>query len=148
MTTPGVPVHGWPRAAASIAVIRGSEVLLVRRGKPPMAGTWSLPGGRIEPGERAVAAALRELTEETGCVAAIAGLVDVHDVIMHDKHGGLRAHYVISVFAGRWRSGEPVAGDDAGAAEFAPISDLARYELTAGAAGLIARAVEIITVRG
>ena len=53
----------WPRAAASAAIFRGQEVLLVRRGKGgPLAGLWSLPGGHIEPGEPARAAALPRST--------------------------------------------------------------------------------------
>ena len=134
------PEPRWPRAAASIAVLRDHEVLLVRRGKQPLVGVWSLPGGRIEAGERASDAALRELGEETGCTAEVAGLVDVHDVILHDEAGELRAHYVLAVFAGRWIAGEPMAGDDAGEARFVAIADLAGLELTAGAAGYIARA--------
>ena len=71
----------WPKCAASIAVFRGNEVLLVERAKPPRAGLWSLPGGHIEPGETASAAAAREVLEETGIAATIAGLLDVQDVL-------------------------------------------------------------------
>lgn len=105
-----------PVAAASIACWRGDRVLLVRRGRAPLAGLWSLPGGRIESGETARAAALRELAEETGCTAAIAGLVDVHDILVRDAGGRLAAQFVLTVFAARWTAGEPVAGDDAAAA--------------------------------
>jgi len=56
----------WPKSAASLAVFRGEEVLLVARGGGTFKGLWSLPGGHIEPGERAREAALRETLEETG----------------------------------------------------------------------------------
>jgi ADP-ribose pyrophosphatase YjhB (NUDIX family) len=59
----------WPRPAASAAIFRDGLVLLVERGKGALQGTWSLPGGHVEPGERALAAALREVGDVTGVVA-------------------------------------------------------------------------------
>jgi 8-oxo-dGTP diphosphatase len=101
-----------PVAAAGVVCFRGDDVLLIRRGAPPREGEWSLPGGRIEWGERAADAALRELREETGCEAEIAGLVDVVDGLMEERH------YVLIDYAARWLSGEPRAGDDAREARF------------------------------
>ena len=66
---PGGEPSTWPRCAASAAVLRGREVLLVERAKGALAGYWSLPGGHIEPGETARSAALREVREETGVEA-------------------------------------------------------------------------------
>ena len=103
-----------PVPAVGVVCLRGDEVLLVRRGRPPRQGEWSLPGGRIEPGERAVDAALRELREETGVEAEITGLLDVVDGIFPDAG----RHYVLIDYAARWLSGEPVAGDDAVEARF------------------------------
>lgn len=115
--TPSPPA---PVPAVGIVCLRGDEVLLIRRGKPPMQGSWSLPGGRIEPGERAVDAALRELAEETGVVAELAGLIDVVDGIFPDSG----RHYVLIDYAARWVSGEPVAGDDALEARFVSLSEV------------------------
>jgi ADP-ribose pyrophosphatase YjhB (NUDIX family) len=131
---------GWPRCAASAAIFRDGEVLLIERGKGALKGLWSLPGGHIEPGETAYSAALRELREETGVEAEIAGLLDLHEVILRRPDGGLVAHYVIAVHFGRWRSGEPVAGGDAAGARFVALGDVDRYPLTDGAAALIGRA--------
>ncbi len=105
---------GAPVAAAGVVCLRGTEVLLIRRGKPPGLGEWSLPGGRIEPGERAVDAALRELGEETGVQAEITGLLDVIDGLFPGRH------YLLVDYAARWVSGEPRAGDDAADARFWP----------------------------
>jgi 8-oxo-dGTP diphosphatase len=120
----------WPRAGASIAVVREESVLLVERGKPPLAGVWSLPGGHIEPGETAAAAALRELREETGICADLAGLIDISDVIQHDRLGRLEAHYLLAVYWARWQSGRPAAASDARRARFVPVRALDSYPLT------------------
>jgi 8-oxo-dGTP diphosphatase len=101
-----------------VVCLRGDAVLLIRRGKPPREGQWSIPGGRIEPGETAVAAALRELREETGVEAELLGLIDVVDYIARERH------YVLIDYAARWLSGEPVAGDDAADARFTPLDHL------------------------
>ncbi|CAN5263733.1 NUDIX hydrolase [soil metagenome] len=108
-----------PIPAVGIVCLRGDEVLLIRRGKPPREGEWSLPGGRIEPGERLHDAALRELREETGVEARLIGLIDVVDGLF-----GADFHYVLIDYAAEWVSGEPVAGDDAAEARFTPVSEV------------------------
>ena len=127
----------WPRAGASAAVFRGNEVLLIERGKGALKGRWSLPGGHIEAGETAIAAARREVLEETGIEAHLEGLQDLHDLILRAPDGSLAAHYLIAVFYGRWIAGEPMAGGDAAAARFVPIAGIGAYPLTDGAAALI-----------
>jgi len=111
-----------PVPAVGVVCLRDDQVLLIRRGRPPRLGEWSLPGGRIEPGERAVEAALRELREETGVQARILGLVDVVDGVFPD----IGAHYVLIDYAAVWLAGEPTAGDDAAAAAFHPVSQIDR----------------------
>jgi len=106
-----------PVPAVGVVCLRGDEVLLIRRGRPPRVGEWSLPGGRIEAGETVRAAALRELREETGVEAELLGLIDVVDGLFPEA-----GEEVLIDFAARWRSGAPVAGDDAAAAAFHPLS--------------------------
>lgn len=149
MMKPPVPVEGL-RAVPAVGVVcmRGDEVLLVRRGNPPRAGEWSIPGGRIEPGEKAADAALRELTEETGVDAVLCGLIDVVDAIFENKERTLTTrHYVLIDYAARWVGGEPVAGDDADEAVFVALDQLSAYGIwdetqriiTAGAALVAAK---------
>ncbi len=133
-----------PTPAVSIAVFRGDTVLVIQRGKEPLQGLWSLPGGHIEPGETAAAAALRELLEETGLVARLHGVADIVDVIGHDAEGQLTRHYVIAVFAGEWTGGEPVAASDCAAAHFMPPEALAGLATTDRLAAVVAKAHDII----
>lgn len=113
-----------PVAAVGVVCIRGENVLLIRRGAPPLENQWSLPGGRIEWGERTRDAALRELREETGCEAELIGLIDVVDAVLASRAGESApesapwGHYVLIDYAALWIAGEPIAGDDAREARF------------------------------
>jgi 8-oxo-dGTP diphosphatase len=94
---------------------RGDEVLLIRRGRPPRLGEWSIPGGKVEWGEPLVEAALRELREETGIEAELGGLIEVYEIIEPGFH------YVLIDYVAQWRTGEPKAADDADEARFMPL---------------------------
>lgn len=121
-----------PIAAVGVVCLRGEEVLLIKRGTPPLEDSWSLPGGRIEWGERAIDAALRELKEETGCTAKIIGLIDVVDAVLSRRGESGESpwgHYVLIDYAARWIGGEPIAGDDARDARFFAPADLASLNL-------------------
>ena len=107
-----------PVPTVGVICFRGEEVLLIRRGKPPRLGDWSIPGGRLEWNEAVKACALRELFEETGVRAELLGLVDVIDGFFGDER-----HYVLIDYAARWLEGEPVAGDDAVEARFWPVAE-------------------------
>ena len=103
-----------PMPCVGVVCWRGDEVLLIRRGRPPRLGEWSIPGGKVEWGETLGEAALRELREETGVEAELGGLIAVYEIIEP------AFHYVLIDYAARWRSGEPAAADDADAARFMP----------------------------
>lgn len=138
MTEPRRPI-----AAVGIVCLRGDEVLLIRRGAPPLEDAWSLPGGRIEWGERAADAALRELKEETGCEAELIGLVDVVDGLMGRTGAEDEppwGHYVLIDYAARWSSGEPKAGDDARDARFFSSSEITELGLWSETLRVIAAA--------
>ncbi|MEP1144871.1 MAG: NUDIX hydrolase [Henriciella sp.] len=131
MHAPAKPVKDLkPVPAVGIVCFRGDEVLLIRRGTPPKQGEWSLPGGRVEPGEPVRDAALRELMEETAVEARLIGLVDVVDAIFENRTGDLiTRHYVLIDYVAEWVSGTPVAGDDAADAQFFHLSDLASLQM-------------------
>jgi 8-oxo-dGTP diphosphatase len=110
-----------PVAAVSISVIRGDEVLLFRRAKPPLSRHWTPPGGRINWREAAFAAAKREVLEETGVVCEPIAIVDVLDWVHREA---LESHHVLICIAARWISGEPVASSDVTGAGFYKIADI------------------------
>ncbi len=132
-----------PVCAVGIACFRGDEVLLVKRATEPRQGEWSIPGGRIEFGETTRQAALRELAEETGVSAELAGLVDVVDAVFADQAGAPDGHYVLVDFAAIWQSGDPVAGDDAAEAKFVKLDQLAGFDLWAETTRIIIKGAEI-----
>lgn len=108
--------------AVSVAVLRGDSVLLVKRGRKPSAGLYAFPGGRVEPGESDDDAALRELREETGVdVTGLEPLTTLH--IPPSQHEGTPGYRLI-VYRANWRSGEPVAADDAAEAAFFTIDEV------------------------
>jgi len=118
-----------PIVGIGIVVIKGNEVLLCRRGKPPNIGSWTLPGGAQEIGETCEDAARRELLEETGIVAGDLHFCAHVNVIRRDDDGRVRFHYTILDFATRWESGDLMAGSDVSEAVWARLDDLEPYGL-------------------
>ena len=110
-----------------VVVLKGDDVLLIQRAKPPKIGEWSLPGGLQELGETAVEAARREVLEETGVAIRVGPLIDVFDIIRHDADRRVETHYTLIDFAAEWISGDPIGGDDALHAEFVHISRIEEF---------------------
>jgi 8-oxo-dGTP diphosphatase len=131
-----------PQVGIGIIVLRGEEVLLVRRGKPPAKGAWSLPGGRQELGETAEACARRELLEETGVTVGPLTLIAHVDSIHRDSTGRIEFHYTILDFGGRYEAGEAVAGDDVTELAWVRREDFDAYKLWPVAREVIARTFE------
>jgi ADP-ribose pyrophosphatase YjhB (NUDIX family) len=133
-----------PIVGIGIVVIKGDTVLLVRRGKPPNIGSWTLPGGAQELGETVEDAARRELLEETGIEVGRLHFTATVDNIRRDETGRVRFHYTIIDFAARWVSGEPVADTDVTAAVWAPSDSLDEYGLWKEAHRVIALARRLV----
>jgi 8-oxo-dGTP pyrophosphatase MutT (NUDIX family) len=120
--------------AASACVWREGAVLLARRGKALGQGLWSLPGGKLEPGETAHAAASRELLEETGVVAQL-----IHEVgVFHIAAGSIA--YEITCFAGMHQSGEAQAASDSDAVAWVLPDALQGYPLAPNTEAAVQRA--------
>ena len=112
----------------AIVVDDDGRLLLVRRANPPAQGLWSIPGGRVEPGESDESAVVRELAEETGLVGEV--IREVGSVTREAPGGG---RYVIRDFLLRVAStAQPIAGDDAADAAWFDVSELADLPTSPG----------------
>jgi len=151
VTPPGNPREYPTRPWVGIGVVllRGEEVLLIRRGRPPRQGEWSLPGGGQRLGETAEACARRELEEEAGVQAGPLRLLAVVDAITPGEPGGEpggeasrgpRFHYTIIDYAGAWLSGTARPGGDVTEVAWARMDALAPFGLWPEALRVIALA--------
>ncbi len=118
-----------PLVGVGVVVWKDGKVLLIRRGKSPMRGRWSLPGGRQELGETVREAAVREVREETGVEIRLGELLDVVDTMRRNDSGAVTLQYTLVDFDADWTAGEPQAASDAEHAEWADPDGLAPYGL-------------------
>lgn len=116
-----------PEVAIGAVVVRDDALLMVRRGHGPAAGAWSVPGGRIERGETAAEAVVRELLEETGLVGVCGPLIGWAELISDEAHFVVLNFEVVIL-----DDGDPVAGSDAAEAMWIPVVELDTYRLVAG----------------
>ena len=137
-----------PFLGASVAVFRDGRVMLAARGRAPMEGLYSLPGGGVEPGETIAEAALRELREETGVEAELIGFVAPVEAIERDGQGRVRLHIVIAAHAARWVSGEPQTGPEARDIRWVSEDEIDTLPTTPGLPGLLRRAFALARASG
>lgn len=127
MTSPRAPAGGLIPCVGAIITDPAGRLLLIRRGHPPGRGLWSVPGGRVEPGETDEQALVREIREETGLAVRAGRLVGA---VRRPGPGGLV--FDIRDYAARVTGGTLAAGDDADDARWVGRPDLAGLPLTDG----------------
>jgi 8-oxo-dGTP diphosphatase len=121
--------QGRPEVAVGAVAVRDGALLLVRRATEPGRGLWSLPGGRVEPGEAVTDAVERELLEETGLRGRCG------DLVGWAERRGDDHHFVILDFAAVVEDPSPPrAGTDAAAARWVETSDVPGLDLVDGLA--------------
>jgi 8-oxo-dGTP diphosphatase len=123
-----------PILGASAVVFHNGMVLLIKRGKSPGKGLWSLPGGKVEFGETLREAAAREVLEETGIAVQVENLVGNYEIILADTH------FVIACFVARTENLQIRAASDAEDAKFFAIEEVAELKLAANVLQAIADA--------
>ncbi|MDR3570121.1 MAG: NUDIX hydrolase [Syntrophobacteraceae bacterium] len=130
-----------PLTGVGAILFRETEVVLVKRGRPPAAGKWSLPGGLVELGESLDSAVRREVLEETGLAVRTLDLVAALDRVIFDKEGRIEYHYILLDFLCEVVGGELEAGSDADQCRFVPVEELGRYDMTRGTKQVIRNAL-------
>ncbi len=114
-----------PTPTVDVAIVREESILLVKRGHDPYKGSWVFPGGFIEYGETAEAAAVREVMEETGVRIRLRDILGVYSAPDRDP----RKHVLSVVFVGEYVSGHPIGGDDAAEAKWFEIKEAETMDL-------------------
>ena len=129
-TTRRHPAHPIPGVGALI--FKRDRILMAQRGKEPLKGLWSLPGGALELGESLADGVRREVREETGLEIRPLGVLEIFERIMRDAAGAPEYHYVPIDYVCRIVGGELCAGDDVCAVEWVRRRDLPALQITEG----------------
>lgn len=118
-----MPEPALVRCVGAVILDADGRMLLVQRANPPSRGCWSVPGGRVEPGEALIEAAAREVAEETGLAVSIGRLLGTVQI---------DATYEVHDFAATVTGGALVPGDDALAARWCTPAEVAALPTTPG----------------
>ncbi len=134
-----------PVVGVGAVILHEGRVLLARRGNPPLAGEWSIPGGKLELGEKLRAGLEREVQEETGLMVEAHELLDVFDSIFTDAEGRTEYHYVLVDFLCHLRAGVAAPASDASELAWVAPGDLDFYGLRPATIGVIRKAFALVT---
>src|SRR5215472_7552885 len=126
-----------PLVGVGALIFERGRILMAQRGKEPLKGWWSLPGGALETGESLEAAVRREVLEETGLVVEPKRVFEIFERIMRDAAGKVEYHYVLIDYLCQITGGSPRAGDDVCRVEWMRREDLAGLQITQGTLGVI-----------
>ncbi|HXO88605.1 MAG TPA: NUDIX hydrolase [Candidatus Acidoferrales bacterium] len=132
-----------PMVGVGGVVISGGRALLVRRGRAPLEGQWSIPGGMLEVGETLLEGVRRELLEETGVEVRVGELIEVFERITPDSDAKTRYHFVVLDYLCEAVCGEARAGSDVVDVAWAAPSELATFSISETATRVIMKAFEM-----
>ena len=129
-----------PFLGVGALIFEDGKVLLVERGKDPLKGFWSIPGGIVEAGEKLEAAIRREVMEETGLEVEALSIFEVFERIMPDSEGNPEYHYVLIDYLCRRAGGKLEAASDVSRVAWASRNELQQYRVTEGTLAVVERA--------
>jgi 8-oxo-dGTP diphosphatase len=129
-----------PLVGVGAIMLNRNRILMAQRGKEPLKGWWSLPGGALETGESLKDAVCREVREETGLEIRPMGVLEIFERIMRDAAGVPEYHYVLIDYMCRITGGSLLAGDDVCRVEWVPRQELPKLQITEGTLGVIEKA--------
>jgi 8-oxo-dGTP diphosphatase len=129
-----------PFLGVGALIFEDGKVLLVERGKDPLKGFWSIPGGIVEAGEKLEAAIRREVMEETGLEVEALSIFEVFERIMPDSEGNPEYHYVLIDYLCRRAGGKLEAASDVSRVAWASQRELQQYRVTEGTLAVVERA--------
>lgn len=132
------PKH--PLVGVGAIMLRRDRILMAQRGKEPLKGWWSLPGGALETGESLADAVRREVREETGLEIEPMGVLEIFERIIRDQSGAPEYHYVLIDYICRVTGGKLFPGDDVCAVDWVRRVDLPDLKITEGTLGVIEKA--------
>lgn len=129
-----------PLVGVGAIIFQDDRILMAQRGKPPLLGWWSLPGGALETGEALADAVAREVLEETGLVVKPLRVFEIFERILRDDAGVPEYHYVLIDYVCEVTGGDLRAGDDVCRVEWMRLEDLRGLQITEGTLAVIERA--------
>jgi ADP-ribose pyrophosphatase YjhB (NUDIX family) len=130
----------WPLVGVGALIFHRGRILMAQRGKEPLKGWWTLPGGALETGELLDSAVRREVLEETGLVVKPVRVFEIFERIIRDAAGVPEYHYVLVDYVCRVTGGEAHAGDDVARVEWMRPDELKGLQITEGTLAVIERA--------
>ena len=129
-----------PIIGVGAIMLKRDRILMAQRGKEPLKGSWSLPGGALETGESLADGVRREVREETGLDIRPLGVLEIFERIMRDASGAPEYHYVLIDYMCRIVGGTLAPGDDVCAVEWVRRRDLPKLQITEGTLAVIEKA--------
>ena len=132
-----------PMVGVGAVIFKNDEVLLIKRGNPPLAGEWSIPGGKLEENESIIEAVQREIKEECNVLVDIDDLIDLFEYIEKDEKNRVKYHFIVFDFRAQYLKGELDHFSDASEARWVKVNDLDKYKMKKDTKNMIMKALNM-----